>query len=178
MWSNEVMRHVAFAILLLMFGFSGEARASCAQFEITNELVHGRLLPEAGAVFVGTVVGSRDLELGPPEPSSGTRRIWTTHLVLYRFSVERWWKGDMASEEEVFTEIYRTSSGSVSTSVELRPVLGRTYLVYAFLSRPERDRLGGLELLTSSVCDAWEVDSPEAAAHMEVLGPGEPPMEP
>jgi hypothetical protein len=124
---------------------------------------------DAAAVFSGKYVGSEYRkgivnQFREMQQSEG-QRIEYEVLVL-KFEVEEWWKGNLDKEVILVTEQTRASDGTVSVSdCELGFEKGKRYLVYAF---GEGNELG------ASACSRTK-SLRKAKADLKELGKGNKP---
>ena len=114
----------------------------------------------ARAVFLGTVVSSeyREGAKYPDGKDAGEE-------LTMRFSVERWWKGNLTPEVVLFTEQYRAPDLSVSVvNCAYQFEVGKRYLVYAVLDGK----------LRAAYCSRTS-EAEKAGEDLRVLGKGKRP---
>lgn len=117
---------------------------------------------KASCVFSAKVVAE---EYRPVKPATADQPEGREVLVV-KLSVERWWKGDIGEEAEMYTMVSRLPDGSSQMHAEdYRFEIGTQYLIYAF-GPPER--------LRTSVCTRT-VRIEKAEADLRELGEGNVP---
>lgn len=107
-------------IFLLLLTISVSAAVDCREHNnVADEL------KRANAVFAGEVIAKeyRDIETGE---DAGAQ------VLIVKFKVDRWWKGDHSKEVYLYTSITKFPDGSSRHNTEdFRFDKGKSYLVYA-----------------------------------------------
>ncbi len=163
---------ISFVICLLLSAtkvFACGCGSSGAVISLTDA-VKGEV-KHSTMVFVGKVVGF-EYHKGIPNQfmessnkDSGKHIDWETLVV--KFQVERWWKGEAASEIFMVTDETKNSDGTATTSsCNYKFKEGESYLVYAYGKESE---------LRTDVCTGTGALA-EAKEVLEILGEGKEPV--
>lgn len=117
--------------------------SACGCAGIPGETLEGhvaRSMNRSNVVFQGKVIGFEYRkgifnEFMSNRRSEDGKPIGYETLIV-RFKVDRWWKGDLASEISLVTAQTRNSDGTLSdTSCEFHFIKDETYLVFAGLNK-------------------------------------------
>jgi len=113
--------------------------ALCVALVIQNEaatdnrcFLHGSVaeeLKKATAVFSGKVIA----EAYRPITSSTGERPPGSEVLIVKVAVERYWKGDVGQEVDMYTSVTKLPSGLIQSYAEdYHFEVGKEYLIYAF----------------------------------------------
>ena len=125
---------IAWVFLIFCFAVGANSVFACSCLPVGTV---GEELKEAGAVFSAKLIAkeyrkSANDALNAFSGLTDEQRAGAEVLV-YKFQVENWWKGNSAKEVVLFTDTVKLANGETGvSSCDFPFEIGKSYLVYAF----------------------------------------------